>query len=80
MRQKVHALFGYRMDEGESFTAYLSKMDSYGQLDLLKVLKIVGMMLDEMERTDMAIKDLAGQFDEFHLTGKPIATKKHPQG
>ena len=46
MRKKVSAIFGYRLADDESLSAYLVRMDKLGQLDQIRTIKLVGMLCD----------------------------------
>lgn len=53
MRTKLHRLFGFKLADDESITAYLDRMDKIGQLDLKKIIGIISMMMDEIENIEL---------------------------
>ena len=73
MRQKIHQLFGYKIADDESIIAYLRRIDKFGQLDLLKIIELIGILFDRHEATEIELKELRAL-----VTTKPVETPPAP--
>ena len=53
MRKQIQVMFGFKPGEEESLTAFLKRMDGIGQLDMLKVTRLLALALDEIEKLEL---------------------------
>lgn len=49
LRDKISALFGFRLVDTETYDSYLARMDKAGQCDQRKLLKLIIIALEELE-------------------------------
>jgi hypothetical protein len=49
MRAKISTLFGFYLSPEESILSYMNRMDKAGQLDQFKIIKLLAIVLEEIE-------------------------------